>query len=376
MTQVAPYYKHIVAEALRLSVSRHPASFIGMFDCGKNYVFNLVTMTKTDPKQPLFVPVSLTKTDDGDAQILSAFSIGLTQATKTLVNLKTYEELFFTMQALCNNRPVTLVLHFGSNEPVKLLLLEHVYRWRNIFGKDKFNWLIFANYDILNSKDATTPLFEKTIKTNIIPVSLVDKKSFLRVYKNYTEYFGPTKITSDAFFNLTGGNTGLLKSLFLLSQRGKLNDWQSDSQTLIRIEKVFEGLSKKELHFLHDLLVKKSVKKAGVYYKNLKTFGYLNKNDDLFSPLVREYFLNTFDESEVKLSATQQKIFQELKNKYPAIVSRDSVAQVMWGARWTEDYSDWAIDQMIYAIRNQLQALKSPWQLKTKRGKGYFLIRK
>jgi DNA-binding response OmpR family regulator len=88
------------------------------------------------------------------------------------------------------------------------------------------------------------------------------------------------------------------------------------------------------------------------------------------------YFRSQYDDTEIKLSTTQLAIVEELKKHAPSVVSRDGIAQIMWGAKWRDKYSDWAIDQMIYAIRAVLTKYKSPWQLKTRRGKGYYVLKK
>jgi len=65
------------------------------------------------------------------------------------------------------------------------------------------------------------------------------------------------------------------------------------------------------------------------------------------------------------------KLFLEKTNK---IVSRDEIAQKMWPINTQDDYSDWAIDQLIKRIRNSLKELSlSPKIIEVVRNKGYRL---
>ncbi len=53
-------------------------------------------------------------------------------------------------------------------------------------------------------------------------------------------------------------------------------------------------------------------------------------------------------------------------------VSRDTVAEMLWGENWQEQYSDWALDQAIRRLRNRLEQFGLSKQLiQTVKGKGY-----
>ncbi|HUW21852.1 MAG TPA: winged helix-turn-helix domain-containing protein [Candidatus Bathyarchaeia archaeon] len=52
-------------------------------------------------------------------------------------------------------------------------------------------------------------------------------------------------------------------------------------------------------------------------------------------------------------------------------ISRDKIAEVLWGKDSYEKYSDWAIDQLIHQLRNKLALVGVKENLVTVKGKGY-----
>jgi DNA-binding winged helix-turn-helix (wHTH) protein len=59
-----------------------------------------------------------------------------------------------------------------------------------------------------------------------------------------------------------------------------------------------------------------------------------------------------------------------LTQKSDLIVSRDEIAQAVWGEKWITKYSDWQIDRLIYLVRKKLSA---KFCIKTIRNRGYLL---
>lgn len=370
MTTIAPYYKKLTEDIHRYSENRHPASFIGMFDCGKDYVFNLLATEKPREGKPIMVPIDLANSESDNKKVVAACYFGFSKTFSTTTPFNSFEDVWQNLNKACKKSPVTLVFDFGDDKKISLDLLKNLYAWENLLG-NRLNWIIFANYRILHLPEATKTAFEKIIKTNIIPVLPTDYESSLVVFKNYEEYFGKVKkYLSKKIIGMSGGNPGLLKSLFLLAQKGDLDSWHNDSAIMMRLNKILGGLNQKEL----DCLL--SLKNDSEEYKNLRFFGYIDERNKVFSPIVKAYLPIYFDNTGVKLSTTQQKIFSYLKDRSPLPTTRDEVAKAMWGGRWTDKYSDWAIDQIIYAMRSKLDSLKSGWDLKTKRGFGYFLVKK
>lgn len=72
-----------------------------------------------------------------------------------------------------------------------------------------------------------------------------------------------------------------------------------------------------------------------------------------------------------QFSKHERKILKLMLASKGVIVSREAVAQAIWGADWEEKYSDWAIDQLVSRLRKRVAAVGMGRDcLKTVRGKG------
>ena len=61
-----------------------------------------------------------------------------------------------------------------------------------------------------------------------------------------------------------------------------------------------------------------------------------------------------------------------LRGKRAALVTREEVAKVLWGKKWSDKYSDWAIDKAVSRLRKVLRELGvSPKVVKTLKGRGF-----
>jgi DNA-binding winged helix-turn-helix (wHTH) protein len=67
----------------------------------------------------------------------------------------------------------------------------------------------------------------------------------------------------------------------------------------------------------------------------------------------------------------ESKTLEALVQKSDSVVSRDEIAQAIWGQNWLKRYSDWQIDRLIYLVRRKLS---SAYTIKTIRNRGYVFI--
>lgn len=58
-----------------------------------------------------------------------------------------------------------------------------------------------------------------------------------------------------------------------------------------------------------------------------------------------------------KLSTQEKKFLLLLISSKKRIISRNSLAQTIWGKNWENEYSDWAIDRLAYRIRKKFRML-------------------
>jgi len=357
--KIAPYYKELLKD-IEVQIERaHPATYIGMFDCGKNYMFRLLATEELSVKDTLLIPIDLSSND-----VVKAFQVG-SLLFRSSVDISNLEQMWNEIHLLAKNKSVVLVFNLPYGESPDSSFFDTLYSWKNLL-RDKLNWIVFTNYGILNSQVSSKSTFGKIILSKVVPILPLDADSSQIIIDNYSEYFGkiPVKYRMK-IITLSGGNPGFIKSLYLLAQQNKLEDWRNDEQLLVRIKKIINDLSPKEIDTL-SAVVDGKVNTTQTYIQ-MKKFGYITGKNKVFSPLLIQILNQRQTAGASDFSSTQLKVFNLLREKAPHIVSRDEIAQVMWGSRWAQDYSDWALDQMIHEVRNKLEKGKSSWILQTKK---------
>jgi DNA-binding winged helix-turn-helix (wHTH) protein len=71
-------------------------------------------------------------------------------------------------------------------------------------------------------------------------------------------------------------------------------------------------------------------------------------------------------------SSQEQQILRLFTAKSNQIISREEIAESIWGINWSEKYSDWAIDQIISRLRKKCTSLDLPKTfIRTVKGKGF-----
>ena len=73
------------------------------------------------------------------------------------------------------------------------------------------------------------------------------------------------------------------------------------------------------------------------------------------------------------LQASENRVFKFLQVNLGRVCSRDEIAQALWGQGWTQKYSDWMIDTLVYRLRHKIPA---NYAIKTCRNQGYALNKK
>jgi DNA-binding winged helix-turn-helix (wHTH) protein len=72
------------------------------------------------------------------------------------------------------------------------------------------------------------------------------------------------------------------------------------------------------------------------------------------------------------LTKNEKKLLTLLLSHQKKIVLRDTLARNLWGERWEDKYSDWAIDRLVYRLRKKMkQTGLNEKLLKTVKRKGF-----
>ena len=197
--------------------------------------------------------------------------------------------------------------------------------------------------------DFYSPL-KSYLHENIFDFALFTKTearySINRFTQLYRQHLNPSQISQ--IINFAAGLAGLIKPLIWLSLSHSPLDRKS-IQNHPRIQTI-----------LTDLLPQRT------YIPSTSPLVALLSD---FSP--PETFGNLLFKS--RLTAQDHQLLQFFRSKTENLVSRDDIAQILWGKQWLEKYSDWAIDKAISRLRNKLSP-SSPFQLITVKNAGYKLI--
>ncbi|MCA9371532.1 helix-turn-helix domain-containing protein [Candidatus Woesebacteria bacterium] len=363
-------YQELLEKSEQAVKSGFPISFIGMYECGVDYLYG-VMIHYLKKKDRHIIPVGFIKTEGKLENTLACLSSSLSLVTHTQHNFQSLAEVWTVICSLAENRSIIFLLYFDEKESVDLTFLEQFLQWRFLLSV-KLNWIVCTTYSIFHHPFVKSQAFEKMIKTNITPMLPLEKANAELVFKDFHSYFGPiSKKDQEEIFTLSGGNAGIMKALYLLARKKNLDQWKTDENLTARVDGIINELDKNELSMLYKKVFTSNYKEED-QLENLIRYGYI-KGNSIFSPLVKEYLKFHYDQAVPELSTLQRKVFQALKKVSPEVVTRDEIAKLMWGKKWQQEYSDWAIDRLIYTMRGKLKKSGSKAILKTKRNKGYYI---
>lgn len=270
-------------------------------------------------------------------------------------------------------RPTVLLVSLSTNTDAAFFL-KRLTALREKYGV-KFVSIVLADFKsglgsyLNNEKILTRSLYI------IKPLNLSDTELLV---KNLGKRF-EAKLTDeeiDRIFTLSGGHVGLIKALVLLKKDsgtvpGNEGEILENENIATRLKDIFLDLPEQ---IRKKLVTGSDLTKDEV--KFLEKFG-LTKDGRLLSKLLSNY-LQTESQSEstdISLELTSQEldVLNYLKDRLNVVVDREQLAEVIWKEEWDEKYSDWALDQLIYRLRNKLKKSNAPYKLVTKKGQGFYL---
>lgn len=208
-----------------------------------------------------------------------------------------------------------------------------------------------------------------------LPHNQSDMEKILKYFeRNF--HFPLNRETRCLIYRLSGGNTGLAKSIFLyLLNFGKTNlktsNLLKEETILYRLQAIADDMPEEEC----CRLVK------GKPDNYLVKFGFW-KNQKIFSPLLALYLkkkANWGDNEEASfkiLSDKEAAMYNCLRRSLNSLVSRDQIAKALWAEHREDHYSDWAIDQIAHRLRLKIKKAKLPYLLLTRKKFGFSLQEK
>jgi hypothetical protein len=165
-----------------------------------------------------------------------------------------------------------------------------------------------------------------------------------------------------------------------------------DSEWLdLRYRKITNLLRRESIEYLLEPEEKEPtefLKDTGLVIKNKEEWYFLNPLFEYYVTRDKSYLQDILTQTEKSgateaastdrhikqaLTAKELLVFELLELNEGKVVGRDSIAQVMWGKDWQDDYSDWAIDKLISNMRKKFEKNKYPKVLKAVKGEGILL---
>lgn len=221
--------------------------------------------------------------------------------------------------------------------------------------------------EIINHKTVYTPLYNKrefsTLLNRFNNPDIVYSKEFIsKLYKE------------------TGGYASYLKvfeTFCSLENLEKVNHVT---------EKLLNSLTTKQKESLLYVYSNKTLEIDDYTATKLKDYGiieYNGKEVAITSKLLVNYINDygiPFEDSNSKienftkkLSKNESKVFSMFYKSMNSLVTKDSVGECIWGAHIEGKFSQWSIDQLIKRIRDKIKEHSIPYELETKRSRGYIL---
>lgn len=182
--------------------------------------------------------------------------------------------------------------------------------------------------------------------------------------------------------DLSGGHVGLIKNLLKVVKRGSAlsfstQEMMKQPEIALWLQEITQGIDEE--------LLQKIVRPAGLTFEQatfLTTFKFIVK-DQPFSPLLSTYLTLRFPQTEnysipkvlkVNLSSQEYKVLAALWEHPEAILTKDEIAQALWGSQYRAKYSEWAITQVMARLRKKLAQLLPEIKIVNKKGEGYILV--
>ncbi len=327
---------------------REPCAVVGIVDMGKKILYREVLQQTQKKYGDTCIGHTITKDTD------------LTHILTQIENI-------------IGKSSLVLIVHVASGADIQEFVqsCQHI---RDIQGT-RFTIVLFSDLAPIYPAYSTE---SKLVLRSLIAYPPFTKDDSYSLVRSFESRF--SHIIQDAvkvkLFELSGGGAGLLKSLFLLTKDHNIlemsaEDVMQDTSIQYRLE-----VLKNDIPGLIRARMESGLPLEDENTRFLTVFGVLKENGTLFSPLLETYMNMKKDPLAFiaqSCTSTEISIVEFFHKNIDKPLSRDQIAQCLWGSDWEEKYSDWAIDQAIHRLRTKLRDANSPYSIQTKKGVGFVL---
>lgn len=376
-------------KVLKAANSLEPITFCGMYDCGMSYIFSLAISLLTSE---LKKDITLLSADVSSSteKTLEELVYALRRAYPNIQKPTDYLSLTSVLEELASKQKIVFLLYLGQDGKVDSELLPFLNRLRIVLGW-KFSYCLFLTTRFLFLSPASE-LMDNLVRQTAVPVLPRSPEDTRIVIQNYEERRKKTvtKVQTDSIVSLSGGNPGLIKALFL--QAVENPTWRQadmlDEHLFYRLQEIASDLPEP---YIHVMVHGKKRKDDELIENLLLRYGYIkNERNKIipFTPLlvtfIQKYYRKTpllheqssqrNEQIVLRLSKSQRLVFAYLCEHPGKIVSKDSIAKLLWRDNWENKYSAWAIDQLISVLREKLVTIRNSGKIVTKKGEGLIYL--
>ena len=381
----------LLQKALHTVESMEPIVFCGMYDCGLHYIFHLLPpLFASELSKDIAVAfVDLSNADTTEMTQKELF-FAIRNTFSSTKNTDDYLTLTQELETVARKKKIVLVVYLGQSEKVDTEFLLFISRLRNKLGW-RFSYCLFLNTRFL-FQSSQTELIDNIVRQTAIPVLPRYPQDIYVVIENYEKRWRKKlpKTQKDNIVKFSGGNPGLIKALFLQALENP--NWNKpdllDERLFYRLQEIISDLPQS---YLPMLTSRPKTREDKLIHALLVRYGYVVKHNggyQAFTPLLDE-FIRTYaqkipnpkiertdaaDQELLELTKSQRTVLSYLKTKPGELVTRDALAQLLWGENWADRYSDWAIDQLLSVLREKLVKLRFKGKIVTKKGEGIIYL--
>ncbi len=391
--KIAIYAQQLLEKALQAAKNLEPISLCGMFDAGVDYLFSLSVpyFSSELPKDIRVIAVDLSGVTSREST-QSELGFALAAELSDVAFEKTYLGLTKIIRAQAEQARILFDIYLGQDAPIDPEFFLFLNRLRNLLGW-RFSYVLFMNTKNVFGA-SSQPVFDKVIKRNLVPILPRSPSDSLIIVNNYEERYGKniTETQRKRIVELSGGNSGLIKAMTLQALEDAKWDYPDmlDERLFFRLKGIVEDVPEPMRSLLVSL---KKTQENSSQIVALVRFGYLFEergNMRIFSPLIPSFIakhiketphsekIDRFrvDETILRLTLSQRKLLAHFEQHPGEIISKDTIAQILWGEDWADRYSDWAIDQLLSTLRERLASMKYKGKIVTKKGEGIVFLPK
>ncbi len=269
----------------------------------------------------------------------------------------------------------------------------------------KINFIFLAEYGFSEKKDLYNENIGDIFNQNIFWGNdyLFDNKSAKYLFDNQSKWhkfkFDPDFVKKAT--EIAIGDPTLLKRIaqLAISEDDFVDKFKTttESKNLFNLINDEDWLRHRYQKILRNLDEKSLVYLAGDHSDDATEFivgtGLLTSSKKPYSQLFDYYLANfredindivkavnnsasiindTFDHYE-NFSGQEMLVYRYLETAKGKIVSKEKIAEIIWGREWEQKYSDWALDKLISRLRKKVVALDIPEKIRVIKGKGIIL---